>query len=656
MSLFRQIALVVVFFQIITLGAVIYQNFHSVHEQVKDRLFSDAKDTATSLGLSISVATQSTEPDSRVKTMINAIFDSGYYRAIVLKDVDGEVLYEKLNPNVVYSVPQWFVEYVSLENVVAQSEIMSGWKRFGVISIYSHNGHAYLQLWEILNNLFKWFLIIGFGATITLYFLLGFIFKPLKKVQSQAEGILHNEFLKNSEEPFTTELKDVTLAMNSMVVKAQEVFKREVEAVKKYRDVLCFDQEFKVANRYHFMNLLKGHLNEKDDSSFGVVLIVKFLRMDRMKKSGLGYDAFFNYFQELIRLMNSVASSYSSSAVVARFSVTSYALLLPGRETRKEMDSIAKRLLEEMERLSSSVENAKRDSSFSIGVTRYAADMSIKTIMTHVDYALLQANLSKESSYCVYHEKSELEDLMTLGREVWVKKISEAITHHRFEFVSHACLNVQDKSLYHKEIYTKMRLEDGKLLSADFFLPIAKYASLLKELDIYLLKKIIENNLKRVALNISIDSVGDNAFLSLVQEFALSSAIERKRPYIHFEINLNSIGSNVNAVAEFSKKMKRLGCAFGINHFMFSSNTLNLIETIAPSYVKVGVEHFIHYSQDDTFDMMQSIHNVTSTYNVDIIAVNVENEEDKNLLNKIDVQLMQGRYVEDTQPLVKSLR
>ncbi len=334
MSLFKQIALIVVFFQIITLGAVVYQNFHSVNEQIQNRLFSDAQDTATSLGLSISMVSDSS---SHIQTMINAIFDSGYYHAIVLKDVDGNVLYEKHNPNVVYNVPQWFVEYIALDTTVAESEIISGWNRFGTIYIYNHNGHAYLQLWDILNNLLQWFFIVAVIAIGALYFLLKLIFKPLKKVQDQAEGILHNDFLENSQEPFTTELKDVTLAMNSMVYKVRYIFKKEVETLKKYRNLLYFDQEFKVPNRHHFMNLLRGHLDEKDKSAFGVVAIIKFSNTDQMKNH-IGYDRFFQYFQEFLKHIKIVGDCYSSDATVARFNSASYVLLLPGRDLSKEME------------------------------------------------------------------------------------------------------------------------------------------------------------------------------------------------------------------------------------------------------------------------------------------------------------------------------
>ncbi len=316
------------------------------------------------------------------------------------------------------------------------------------------------------------------------------------------------------------------------------------------------------------------------------------------------------------------------------------------------MESIGIRLLEEINELMPIAFNTQEDNiSFSIGMTRYNADTSIKTIMAHVDYALLQAELRKENSYHIYQEKNELEDLMSLGREMWVKVIAEAIIHHRFELVSQACIDNTNSSIYHKEIYTKMHLEDGKILSANFFLPIVKYANLLDDIDVYLFKTMVQKSDTNIALNISLDTIKNSTFISLIQDFAYRKSLKRNKPHIHFEINLNSIGTSIKDVVDFSKMVKRLGYSFGIDHFMFWPDSIDLIEKIAPDYLKVSVEHLISYTQEDRFNMMQSIHNIASSYGVDIIAVNVENEEHKNLLDKIDIHLTQGMYIENTKSL-----
>lgn len=77
MTLFKQIIIVLSIFQTLIFGAVMWFNFNSSNEYVKQQAYTDALHTANSLGLSISsIATE--EDTSMAETMINSVFDSGY--------------------------------------------------------------------------------------------------------------------------------------------------------------------------------------------------------------------------------------------------------------------------------------------------------------------------------------------------------------------------------------------------------------------------------------------------------------------------------------------------------------------------------------------------------------------------------------------------
>ena len=56
MTLFKQIALMLSLFLIIILTTVLILNFKSANQSVQDRLYEDAKNTATSLSLSLGSA------------------------------------------------------------------------------------------------------------------------------------------------------------------------------------------------------------------------------------------------------------------------------------------------------------------------------------------------------------------------------------------------------------------------------------------------------------------------------------------------------------------------------------------------------------------------------------------------------------------------
>ena len=149
MTLFKQIAIIISFFFVMMLSTVLWLNFKTANDFIQGQLYSDAKDTAYSLGLSLSKVADPSDI-STMETMINAIFDSGYYQSIILKDMDGNILVKRENNLAVEGIPGWFINFVKLKTPEAKTDIMMGWTPFGSLSVKSHSGHAYHQLWETL--------------------------------------------------------------------------------------------------------------------------------------------------------------------------------------------------------------------------------------------------------------------------------------------------------------------------------------------------------------------------------------------------------------------------------------------------------------------------------------------------------------------------
>ncbi|WP_299804670.1 LapD/MoxY N-terminal periplasmic domain-containing protein, partial [Sulfuricurvum sp. RIFOXYD2_FULL_44_160] len=139
MSLFKQLVIMLSLFLAVILVSVMVLNFRSATEFAQNQLYNDAKNTAHSLGLSLSKVADSSDTSS-METMINAIYDSGYYERIRLVDVDGKEVYTRENNVCVSDVPQWFIEMVPIYNACASSDIMIGWSRFGTLEVSAHTG------------------------------------------------------------------------------------------------------------------------------------------------------------------------------------------------------------------------------------------------------------------------------------------------------------------------------------------------------------------------------------------------------------------------------------------------------------------------------------------------------------------------------------
>lgn len=85
-------------------------NVKLTREYVNEQLATHAQDTATSLGLSITPYLAEENDIVVAQTMVNAIFDRGFYQYITVTDMDGNMLIERRNPTSVETVPAWFTK------------------------------------------------------------------------------------------------------------------------------------------------------------------------------------------------------------------------------------------------------------------------------------------------------------------------------------------------------------------------------------------------------------------------------------------------------------------------------------------------------------------------------------------------------------------
>ncbi len=113
MTLHRQLLIFTVFLVGILFLGVWIEKLQSTRSFLVSQLESHAQDTATSLGLSLSPIMAENDIPT-VETMINAVFDRGYYRIISLKDTNGDIITERDLVIEIEGVPNWFINFISI--------------------------------------------------------------------------------------------------------------------------------------------------------------------------------------------------------------------------------------------------------------------------------------------------------------------------------------------------------------------------------------------------------------------------------------------------------------------------------------------------------------------------------------------------------------
>lgn len=649
MSLFNKIALVLSVFLLALLVTVMFLNFKTANSFVQDQLYTDAQNTANSLGLSLSTAVDG-EDVATMETMINAVFDSGYYQDILLKDIDGKTLVNRHQEVEIVDIPSWFVSSIRLDTPMAEAPISSGWMPFGSIHVRSHSGHAYIQLWESLVQIGSTFVGLSVGALALLYVLLKLILQPLAQVQRQAEAINENQFIIVKNIPGTKEIRHVVLAMNGMVSKVKTIFEKEAEAVKQYNELLYKDGPTKLHNRRYFMRELGDYLGPDSVKASGSIAMLSLNDIGKANEQ-LGFKKMDELLLEIANLLKKEIAALTDDGVAARLSGTDFALLVPGAEL-VGAEQLTQSIISGIKTLFSQFELDENEFFFSVGIAPYTPFDNIKTVLTKTDHALTQAKLSSSFSSRTYHEDG---NTMLMGKEEWKEEIYAALDEGRIKLAAQSTVCYQDngENIFHDEVYVRLEDRGGSIHPAGYFMPMVVTLNLASVID----KHVIELALSIVSSGKSDNTIAINMSPEMIQGSSIISWIENQLSELNkaqrsfqlsFEITNKSAIRFPDACARFSSIVRRYSCKFGIDNFSADSDNFSYLQSIRPNYIKIDRRYIMELTSDSQAkSAYDSIHNIASSLGIQVISTSVEDEEQMNKLKEMGIHCFQGRYVSD---------
>ncbi|MDD3325120.1 MAG: LapD/MoxY N-terminal periplasmic domain-containing protein [Sulfurospirillaceae bacterium] len=646
MTLFKQIVIVLSIFQTIIFGGVMWFNFNSSNEYIKQQAYTDALHTANSLGLSIS-SVASFDDVSTTETMINSVFDSGYYEKILLEDMNKKLLVVKEQRVLLADVPQWFIDYVKLSVPVATSQIMLGWTPYGILSVQINSGHAYRQLWTIFKEVLSVFVVVSIVGFFILQLLIGLILKPLVRVKEQAEAILENYFIFQHDIPFTKELKNVVFAMNSMVKKVKEIFEKEADAVQKYHELLYQDTVTKMYNRRYFNIKLQEYLLSEEKNAQGALILISLNNFEGLK-SKLGYQQSEAFIKEMASFINASIEP-NIEYVSAKLSDTDFAILAPAT-AQESFVSLCEAINKSAKELTNRFGVDEKEYFINIGYANYYAKSTPKELFSKADFALTTSKARGAFSInCFVEPKGDTQVL--LGKEAWAQELHSAIEQKRFKLAYQNVVNINDFSdEFHSEIFVRLEDYSGHLHNAGYFMPIVMELKMGSQMDRYVIVQTIEATLSKIftCKGVCIN-LGKEIFMQSNDWAWLEDTIARFKKTgeqtLYFEVNGSTISTET--LERFSKFLKNFGYGLGLDNFSVNDENLLLLQKINPSYVKIQASYLLDLfgGENDLDSPRRSLSIITDSMDIKVIASNVEDATQKEKLQKMGIKYIQGSFV-----------
>lgn len=631
MTLYKQLSLAFSFIIVAILASVLYINYTNAKTQLVESLYQNSVNNISTLAEKLSSAENE---KTVVGTIIDAEFSSGYYQKISYESYNPKFTYTQEFAKKIEGVPGWFVALSHIELESVSTEVTNGWNVLGKLTVLADSSVVYRSLYKIFVNLVVLF-VVFFGISLAvLAILLHFILIPLKKIQKQAEAISDNEFIVIKELPFTKELKEVSIAMNSMVQKVEKIFDQANQVAKKNHELLYIDSVTKLYNRRYLLLRLPEIIRLESKINGGTMMMLALGDAEILNKR-LGYkeaDKFFYKFAEMLKRKGELFDE----SIVARLNGTEFCMVLPGcdMENAKEL---ARTTYEEYVNLLEATGIKKQECELYIGVNRYGSNIDFVKLLQEGDFALMQAKASEEGT--IYFKKEHLHNRLT--KEEWRAVLNDAIENEKFVLKFWDCIESKEKRIMHK-VMTFM-IEDGqKRYFYGDFIAVAIELDLASEIYTRVLQKLFgsinpSDDTKKFSIRLS------NDFLKKSSTFAFLETLFKQyggdvQNSLIFEMSNSFCTAHDTLANGYAELFRSYGFGVCVNAFTNESGDLNYLKKLKASIIKADVSFLLDLSSD----ALHSLLLVTKSLGIELVATAVSTTDELQKLHEYEITAIQG--------------
>jgi diguanylate cyclase (GGDEF)-like protein len=638
MTLFKQLffGVSVLFFVLLAGVEAIY--LANSRTQLQDQLASHAQDAATSLALRLGTL-RDFEDRVLIETLVNPVFDRGYYQEIRVVSVSGQILVRKVLAPAQGDVPEWFTRLFPLRAPGAQSLVSAGWRELGRVVVVSHPYFAYQQLWHTGLQTIAWLLLVYAVAIAAIMGFLAMLLRPLREIEQIAVAIGERNFGTIAFVPRARELARVVAAMNSMSGKIRRIIMEESARAEALRREAFVDPLTSLYNRRGFERQLQSLIQSKGDVYSGALALVEIGNFGDFNKR-VGYQ---RGDEVLALLAGTLASACEGhAAVCGRLGGAGFAFAAINIEAG-ELQSLVAAVCG---RIGFVLQEQGIDAHLRChcGATRRVGALpAFSAMLASADQALVRARAKGENEYDI----EMFDEAAADGSQAWRARIESALDENQIALFTQDVLGLPGRMPVHREVTVRMIREHGDPILAARFLPMAARHGLIGRLDCRVLEKLLEHlsgrfaPLPMMALNVSARTIADpDATRRLL---GLLDARRELASRLIFEMTEFGALQDVALVQQFSGELRRLGARFALDNFGMQKDSLMLVHALKPHYIKLspGYSRELAGSADCRF-FVASIVRIAQPLDIGIFAQAVEDEGLVPLLAELGLSGYQG--------------
>jgi len=441
----------------------------------------------------------------------------------------------------------------------------------------------------------------------------------------------------------------LALTISSLQTQLKDAGNRQAKVEQLIREQALLDRETGIGNREFFTNRLEALLYEEE--AHGAVFLINLKELE-LVQTMYGEEQSLELLNGIITVINRRLVSVNNF-FIARRSEYEIAILVPNLFVN-ETEKLANKLITALSNITYPV-GINQDETCHMGVSCFTNKQLGYQIMAEADMALRSAQLQGPNQWFMY-DSGEVIQESAKGSLKWRTFLTSAIEKNAFVIFFQPVIASDNEQILHHEVLSKVRDNQGKLISARVFLPMAQKCGLSVQVDTLVFEQACrlleyENSHKdSCSLNVSVDALLSESFqMMLFKKLAEMPDIAHRIIIEVSEYYLASQLSKLTPVLQFLHELGVKILADKVGQYVVDTD---YISECPIDFIKLhrSLVHQIHEKLENQV-YIQSLNARCQAYDVSMFALGVENKQEWQTLTKLGVTGGQGHFF--TEPVAQ---
>lgn len=528
-------------------------------------------------------------------------------------------------------VPNWFINFMSINLPEQSSEINDGWQKTAVIYVSANAGEAYAKLYEQVKSAIIYSFIAFLISIAILFIFVQYLLKPLKKLEKLANNIAQGKFSQIEELPFTTEIKAVSIAFNDMSLKIENMIDKLNRNLLKITKKLSKDELTSLPLKQNFETDMKDLFINKLQ---GYVFIIRLFDLSGFAKSHTNKEVneYIQEFADILRTAN--LEDKNKENKVYRFFGSEFAIIGKNFDDEDAINFI-KILQDKVNKFSY---KCNKKDIMHIGATKVTPFCTIPELLQSSTESYEKATLigSNESFIC---KESNQSRTMTQ----WKDLVFDIIDNSKFDvrYIGD-CYSLCDESrLIMQEAFTSIKDDENKDIPIGTFVSIAEKYEKIIDFDQKVVTKVINhiliNNINHeISINLSLESINNTAFIAWLEKTIQKHKDISKQ--LVFSVTAYAVAKNVEKFKFFVDEMHQCGAKVIMKRFETKFISLDCLKNINLDSIRLARDYTSGIATDlAKQSFVESIQDLANLLNIKVYAENVKEDSDFEMIKEYNL-------------------